>query len=550
VGLRAITLRKKDDFTNMKTHSGKSISVWMTTEKTVPTPALSENISVDVCIVGAGLGGLTTAYMLVREGKSVVVLEDGVIGGGQTGRTTAHFTNALDDRYFHIEHLHGLEGSRIAAESHRIAIDTVESIVNQEMIECDMERVDGYLFVPPGDSTDILDKELEACHRAGLKEVDLVGRSPISSFDTGPCLMFPRQLQLHPAKYLNGLAKAILRGGGMIFTGTHVDRVTGSTPAEVHTNHGLTVTAKSVVMATNTPVNDLVTMHTKQAPYRTYVIGARVPYGSVAKGLYWDTSDPYHYVRTQTIRNAAEGQYDLLIVGGEDHKTGQDNHPENHYAALEKWTKARFPMVQTIDYRWSGQVMEPVDAMGFIGRNPGDSPHIYIITGDSGNGMTHTTIGGILITDLIMSRPNQWAKLYDPSRKSLLAAPEFTKENVNVAVQYADHVRGGDVDSAAQITPGEGAVIRQGMKKIAVYRDEAGNIHRLSAVCSHLGCIVHWNGAEKSWDCPCHGSRFDTKGHVITGPAIMGLKHIDAERPAPSKAPPISLEADVPRPGI
>jgi Rieske Fe-S protein len=273
------------------------------------------------------------------------------------------------------------------------------------------------------------------------------------------------------------------------------------------------VTADFVVCATNTPVIDWLVIHSKQAAYRTFAIGARIN-GDIPPALYWDTADPYHYVRL------SDG---VLIVGGEDHKTGQADDGSERLARLEAWTRERFP-VGAVEYRWSGQVMEPVDGLGYIGRNPGDKGHVFVATGDSGQGMTHGTIAGMLISDLIIGRANEWARLYDPSRKSLKAGAEYAKENLNVAAQYTDYVTPGEVGSEDEIRPGHGAVLRHGLKTIAVYRDERGALHKRSAVCPHLGCIVQWNSLEMSWDCPCHGSRFGTDGRVLNGPALGGLE--------------------------
>jgi Rieske Fe-S protein len=288
----------------------------------------------------------------------------------------------------------------------------------------------------------------------------------------------------------------------------------------VTTTNGHTITSEAVVVATNCPINDLVAIHTKQAPYTTYVIGARVERGSVPNILLWDAPadlwDPYHYIR---IEKGAD--YDILIVGGEDHKTGQKHDGSQRWGKLEQWTRNRFP-IEGIEFRWSGQVMEPVDGLAFIGLNPGDDD-VYIATGDSGMGMTHGTIAGILLSDLISGRQNPWTDIYDPSRKTLVAAKDFAQENINVAAQYTDLLTPGDVDSVDDIPRGEGAVIRTGVSKVAVYRDENGGIHTLSALCVHLGCIVTWNSAEKTWDCPCHGSRYDSLGGVINGPANRDL---------------------------
>jgi len=500
----------------MQPTSGTTLSIWAATSDTPSPSTLAKDVEADVCVIGAGIAGLTTAYLLSKEEQKVIVVDDGPIGGGMTARTTAHLTNALDDRFFELERLFGEEGSRLAADSHTAAIERVEQIVEGEEIDCEFERVDGYLFVPPHQQLKVLEDELAAAHRAGLKSVRKLDRAPIDCFNTGPCLHFPRQAQFHPLKYLSGLADVIRRGGGEIYT-AHASEIEES---YVKTTNGHTITADSVVVATNTPVNDRVTMHTKQAPYTTYVIGARVARGSVPSILLWDAPsdlhDPYHYIRVEKGEH-----YDVLIVGGEDHKTGQSHDGAQRWGKLEQWTRNRFP-IEEIVFRWSGQVMEPVDSLAFIGRNPGDE-NIYIATGDSGMGMTHGTIAGLLLTDLIMDRSNPWADLYDPSRKTLVAARDFVQENLNVAVQYTDALTPGEVESVDEIASGDAAVMRKGLTKLAVYRDDDGVIHSMSAVCVHLGCIVNWNKAEKTWDCPCHGSRFDSMGVVINGPANKDL---------------------------
>ena len=513
----------------MPSDSGRTTSIWMQTD--VPQfPSLDRDLRVNVCIIGAGIAGMTCAYLLARTGRSIVVIDDGPIAGGETGRTTAHLTAALDDRYYEIEKLHGRDGARVAAASHSAAIDRVENIASLEEIDCEFERLDGYLFLGGASTKEDLDRELDATRRAGL-ETELVDRIPIHSFDSGPALRFPRQAQFHPLKYLNGLARAIVRDGGRICCGTHAKSVIDGEPAKVTTADGHEIMADSVIVATNTPVNDWLIIHSKQAAYRTYVIGCRVPRNAIPRGLYWDTPDPYHYVRLQDAPGAPNSE--ILLVGGEDHKTGQADNMDERFRCLEEWTRKRFPMVQSVDYRWSGQVMEPVDYMGYIGKNPGSDRHIFIATGDSGNGMTHGTIAGILLTDLVLGLKNPWTELYDPSRVKLGATLAYVKENANVAEQYKDWLTDGEVGDETEIPAGEGAVLRRGSKKIAVYRDESGAVHERSAVCTHLYCIVGWNRAEKSWDCPCHGSRFDPYGKVINGPAISPLAPADSE---PQKA--------------
>jgi glycine/D-amino acid oxidase-like deaminating enzyme/nitrite reductase/ring-hydroxylating ferredoxin subunit len=502
--------------------SGDNISYWIDSAPGKKFRPLNENLSTETVVVGAGIAGLTTAYQLASAEKPVVVLEDGNIASGESGRTTAHLVNAIDDRYHDLQKSFGTEKAQLAIASHTAAVDRIEQIVKKERIRCDFLRLNGYLFLHPTDNIDSLNEDLQAAQEVGFHEIKMIERAPIPSFDTGPCLFYPRQAQFHPTRYFNALADRIIKHGGRIFTGTHVSAVDKN---GVETSSGFRVDAEQIVIATNTPVNDRVTMHTKQAAYRTYVIGLRVLKDSIPYVLLWDTGDqnespyPYHYVRLQKL----DSESDLLIVGGEDHKTGQADDWEQRFKNLESWTREKFPDAAEVLYRWSGQIMEPVDSLAFIGRNPGDE-NIYICTGDSGNGMTHGTIAGILISDLIRGISNPWAGVYDPSRQNLRTTPDWLRENLNVAQQYTDWVKKGDVDSIEKLPAGQGAVIKEDGKPLAVYRDDSGHVYASSAVCVHLGCIVQWNGEEKTFDCPCHGSRFTYDGKVVNGPANKNLQ--------------------------
>src|ERR671922_356434 len=386
---------------------------------------LSKNVTVDVAIVGGGIAGITSAYLLSSSGKDVAILDDGCIGSGETGRTTAHITHALDDRYYDIERIHGKKGAKLAAESHTAAIDMIESIVTSESIDCDFERLDGYLFLDPTDNEKSLQNELEATHRAGILRTERGISPPLQSFNNIPCIRFPNQAQFQPLKYLAGLAQAIARSGGLVFTETHAQEVTAT---GIKTTSGYRIRAKKIVVATNAPIIDKISkIYDKQNAYRTYVIAAQIKKGAVPKALYWDTGNhnaknlvpPYHYVRIQKLKD--DENYDLLIVGGEDHGTGNADDMDRRYDALNSWARKYFP-TEDIVYRWSGQVLEPKDSMAFIGRNPRDRrKNIFIATGDSGNGMTHGTIAGMLLTDLILGKKkkkkNRWVDLYNPSRK-------------------------------------------------------------------------------------------------------------------------------------
>jgi len=512
----------------MSTATITTESVWLAgAEGQDDYPPLRKNTEADVCIVGAGIAGLSVAYALSREGKSVVVLDGRNLGGGETSHTTAHLVNALDDRFTELEWAHGEEGSRLAAESPTAAINWIEANVTREKIDCDFARVDGYLFVPDDQKPDELLKELDATHRAGLRRVAFLKETPGIAAHAGPCLHFPDQAQFHPMKYLRALAAAVERMGGKIHGESYVNEFAGGSDAHATTKSGHTVKAGAVVVATNTPVNDRLVIHTKQAAYQTYVVGLRVGREDVSRTLWWDTLDPYHYVR---FGRTADDHEDILIVGGEDHKTGQDEHPEGRWAKLEQWARERYPFAGEVAFHWSGEIMEPQDGLAFIGRNPMDHDNVYVVTGDSGNGMTHGTIAGMLITDLILGRDNPWAKLYEPSRKSLRCLGTFARENLNAAAQYGDWVTSGEISSVDELKKGQGAIMRRGLKKLAVCRDESGKVHAYSATCPHLKAVVSWNSAEQTWDCPAHCSRFcGATGEFLHGPALGNLHSVDLD---------------------
>jgi glycine/D-amino acid oxidase-like deaminating enzyme/nitrite reductase/ring-hydroxylating ferredoxin subunit len=505
----------------------RTVSPWRATVASLEFPRLDADLTADACVVGAGIAGLTTAYLLALDGRSVVVLDNGPVAGAMSGSTSGHLASAIDDRILQIEHVHGEEGARLAVQSHGVAIERIRAIVRAEGIGCGFEHVDGYLSLGPGDEVELLDRELEAARRAGFFDVERLERVPGAPFDTGPCLRFPRQAQFHPVRYLNGLALAIERLGGRIHCGTHVSHVAEGDPVVVEAA-GRTVTAKNVVIATNSPIHPRLAIHSKQAPCMTYVIGIGMRPGAVPPMLLWDTGMPYHYVRVMedpALMDITRGGRALLLVGGEDHRTGEDGDAHGPYDALETWARHRFPMLENVEFAWCGQFFEPADHLAFIGRSPGRE-NIFVVTGDSGQGLTHGTAGGILISDLIAGRPNPWEHLYDPSRVTLRAGGALARQNLETIKRYGAWLAKGDVESPDCIAPGCGAVLVRGMKRIASYRDPAGRLHECSATCPHLGGVVHWNAAASTWDCPCHGSRFDPLGKILSGPASSNLKPV------------------------
>lgn len=494
-------------------------SAWSLDDPARSAPPLAAGARYDVCVVGGGIAGLTTAYLLASEGKSVVVLEGKpAVAGGETEYTTAHLAWVIDDRFSRLACVRGDEAAALAAQSHLGAIALIEEIVKREHIACDFQRLDGYLF-PGSDGPQRVREELLALTRL-VQVFERVDRVPLPDQATGPAIRFPDNGQFHPLKYLSALAAAIRQKGGVIHTDTPVVKVESGSPCVAHTKSGHQVTAAALVVATNTPFDSGLSLHFKLAAYATYAVALEVPGGYVTPALFWDTEAPYHYARTA---RAADGS-ELLIVGGEDHKTGQARDQHQRWERLEAWARAHFPRAGAVKHHWSGQVFETPDGLGLIGRAPGLRDNLYVITGDSGMGMTHGTLGARLVADLILGRTSPFAGLYSPSRWMPGALKTLLEENANLAAQYADWLTGGEVASADHVPPGHGAVVRSGLSKHAVYKDDRGQVHALSAVCPHLGGIVQWNPGEKTWDCPCHGSRFACTGEVQHGPAVEGLK--------------------------
>ena len=508
----------------MDKNCGKTLSVWTDTFKVREFETLKENTEAEVCIIGAGISGITCAYLLASEGKKVIVIDDGIIGGGETGNTTAHISSVIDDGFSRMEELHGKDAANLASQSQRSAVYEIEKIIQKENILCDFKKVDGYLFFKPDDT--LFTEEHEAAMRAGM-EVE-ISTSPLKSFEDHNTLKFPGQAQFHVLKYVSALAGAILRMNGKIFTGTFANRIEDSKEnVIINTRNGFSIKTRDAVIATNSPISDYLAIHTKQSAYRTYVIGYKIKKNSVPVALYWDTEEPYHYIRVHPHE-----ENDVLIIGGEDHKTGQEEDPEERFERLEEWSIKHFDGLTLPEYKWSGQVIEPVDGLSYLGKDPENSEHVYIMTGDSGMGMTHATYGGMLLCDLIVGKENRWSELYDPKRITVKSAGEFIKEGANVLSQYVDFVTPGNVENAEDVKSEEGAVLRDGFEKFAVYKDSEGNVHKFSALCPHLKCVLHWNNVEKSWDCPCHGSRFDCIGKVLNGPAISDMKKISINETA------------------
>ncbi len=500
----------------------RSKSLWMEAPGYRAGP-LSGRQTADVVVIGAGIAGLSVAYELASKALSVVVLDRGPIATGISARTTAHLASAWDDGFDHLISKRGEENARRCFESHAAAIDRIEEICRTESIACDFARLDGFLFAPDDDGIKLLEQEFEACRKIGFPGVHWAEAQQLKG-DWQRALRFPNQGRLHPVKYMTGLARCIEKLEGRLFADTAVKEVKEEGASiEVVAENG-SVSAAFAVVATNSPINDRTAIHTKQAPYRTYAIAAPIERGSMPDALFWDTHDPYHYVRFQPGE-----QSDFIIVGGEDHKSAEANDGEERVRKLEDWARGYFPRMGDVTHRWSGQVQEPIDGAAFIGLNPGNDC-VFVVTGDSGQGMTHGALAGLLIGDMIRGHDNEWSELYQPNRAMAQSPLAYVSENLTALKGLGEFLLPGEVDSVDEIKPGEGAIVRDGLKKIAAYRDDDGALYQKSAACTHLGCQLQWNSFERCWDCACHGSHFAGDGSVLNAPAISPLADIEAAK--------------------
>lgn len=501
----------------------RSKSLWMDIEVAPNAGPLVGDHSCDVVIAGSGIAGISTAYELAVKGLQVIVVDRGRIAGGITARTTAHLAPLCDDLTSEMIKLRGEQTSRAFYESQAAAVDRIEAIHKREGINCDFRRLDGYLFQALNTDTKIIDDELDAVRKVSAPVDRLVG-VPLAHCDKQHALRYPRQATFHPLKYLKGLAEIIEAKGGVFYSKTIIQEIKELKDGlvAVKTDGGL-VTAKAAVVATNSPIVHTLALHTKMAPYRTYAIAFAIKRGAIPDALYWDTLDPYHYVRLQP----GEGATDTLIVGGADHKSGEADDADLRFEALEAWARNLIPAAKDVTHRWSGQVLDTIDYAGFIGRNPGNK-NIYVHTGDSGQGMTHGVVGSLINSALILGDTPKWQEVYEPTRKTPSGIGNFIRENLTVVKNFAEYLAPGELKSFDDLQPGHGAIVRQGLSKIAAYRDNDGVLHARSAACTHIGCHLHWNSFETCWDCPCHGSQFAIDGTALNAPAVNPLADVKA----------------------
>ncbi|MDQ8731399.1 FAD-dependent oxidoreductase [Bradyrhizobium sp. LHD-71] len=502
-----------------------SRSLWMDIDVAPDSRPLDADQRCDVVVIGSGIAGLSTAHELAKHNLSVIVVDRGRICSGMTARTTAHLSPLCDDFVGEMKKLRGLGLTKGFYQSQAEAIARIEEIQKTEGIDCDFRRLDGYLFQGPRQSAEKIDEELDAARSIGMPVDRLVGVSLEGCADR-QTLRYPDQAAFHPLRYLAGVARVCANKGTKFFSESAVQEVVeDGGGVKVKTSRAV-ITANAAVIATNSPIVDRYALHTKMAPYRTYAMAFSIPAGALPDALYWDTEDPYHYVRLQP---GSRGK-DYVIVGGEDHKTGEADDAEKRFSRLEDWARELIPTLQNITHRWSGQVLETIDYAGFIGRNPG-SKHVYVATGDSGQGMTHGVASALINADLITHGKSTWAAVYAPDRKPVAAIGNYLRENATALKNFAEYVTPGEIASLDELQAGQGAILRQGLKKIAAYREPSGALQLYSAACTHVGCQLHFNSFEHTWDCPCHGSIFDVDGQPLNAPAISPLQAADESTP-------------------
>lgn len=496
--------------------------VWEASARAPRFGRLGGDLAVDVAVVGGGITGLTAAWLLRQAGRSVAVLELLEPGAGATGRSSGHLTAVLDRRFAALREDFGEEGAARAVRWSREAVDFIERTVQQLGAPSCFERVPGYLFAERG-GEELLRREAELAVRFGLS-AEFTRRVPLP-FPTSCGVRIDGQAQIDPRAYLEALASAVDAAGGLIFGHTRVERIDDGKPIRLHAPPHV-VTAANVVEATHTPINLSLEIQSRVLPVTSYMMAFRAP-GPPLRGIYWDTESPYHYLR---------GAGELLLVGGEDQPTGGDIDPDRMLDVLKGYARRRFGVAEAVR-AWSQQVFEPADGLPYIGRKPG-SAGIYEAGGFAGNGLTFGTAAAQLLSRMILGEEVPGAELLSPGRiKPIASARRFLQENLSVAWHLiVDRLRRDEAAGLPSLQPGEGRLVEVDGHAAAVYRDESGDLHLLSPTCTHAGCIVRWNGVERTWDCPCHGGRFDPKGRVLCSPPTRDLAPLP-EPAVPSPRP-------------
>ncbi|HEX2159083.1 MAG TPA: FAD-dependent oxidoreductase [Actinomycetes bacterium] len=495
--------------------SDGNVSYWVATTPETDFPGYpGGDLKVDVAVLGGGITGLATALLLQQAGASVAVVEAGRLACGVTGYTTAKVTSLHGLTYAKLTSTFGAEGARIYGEANQAGLELIASLVEQLGIDCDFERLPAFTYTEDPLRVSAIEEEVEAAQEAGLP----------ASFSTEIGLPFPvqgavrfeGQAQFHPRRFCLGLAEAIDAGGGQVFERTRAVNIRPGAPCTVDTEHGR-LRAEHVVLATHLPFFDPAGLFAKTSPSRSYaaVVTLAEP---APPGMYLSAD-----AATRSVRPLALGSRQAVLAG-EEHKTGHGRDTRSHYQELEAWARERFP-VRSLDHRWSAQDYLPADNVPYIGRLIPGYGRLHVATGFKKWGMTHSAVAASLLCDQITGRPNPWSELFRATRlRPLASAKELAAHNLDVGLRFAgDRLRTARPSPARDLAPGEAGIRQLDGEKVAAYRDEDGRLHAVSGRCTHLGCLVAWNAAERTWDCPCHGSRYTYEGKVIQGPAVGDL---------------------------
>lgn len=498
----------------MPTIEVRTRSPWELTTAAQPAAALTENVEAAVCVIGGGITGMTAALELARAGRDVVLVDAGTLASGESSLTTAHLTAFPDGGIADVVKRFDVDVARHVWNAGLAGLAKIRALRAEHDIECDYLHVHGHFVTESEEHVERIETEIEHLARLGVEASRLGGDAGWRGLVAG--LVLPGQAQLDAGKYLSGLTRAVRASGVRVFEGTRVLDVDDGERCRVRTESG-SVLCSAVVVASHVPIHTRVLLHTKLAAYRSYALALRVR-GELPRGLFWDDLDPYHYVRTQRI----DGE-ELVIVGGEDHRTGEDLDENAPFERLLAWSEQRFDVEAEL-YRWSGQILETADGLPYIGKSS-FSDRVWVATGYRGNGMTLGTCAAQIVANRILGRSDEFEDVFDATRVTPIAsAAAYVRENLTTARHLvADRLHASRGDPVA-LAVGEGGVFVEDGERRAISRDENGALVRLSATCPHLGCVVAWNSAEKSWDCPCHGSRFGASGKVINGPARTGLE--------------------------
>jgi glycine/D-amino acid oxidase-like deaminating enzyme/nitrite reductase/ring-hydroxylating ferredoxin subunit len=484
-------------------------------------PPLERDLSIEVVVVGGGIVGLTTALRLAHNGIRVALLEARELARGVSGYTTGKVTAGHRLVYSELRRSHGERAMCLYAQAQLAALAAIAQNVSELGIECDLERVPNYVYAETEEELDALRDEVDAAQAAGL-EAELVP-APEVPFPALGAVRLPGQAQFHARKYLFGLADAFLARGGLIFENSRVIELEADDEPGLVTTETAAVRARNVVLATHVPITNRGLFFARAHPRRSYVVAARLRDRLPFDGMWINVGEP-----TRSLRSTPDGAGGrLVLVGGEGHRVGQEDDADERYAHLERFLLAYLGDAEVL-HRWSTQDAFSVDGLPYVGRVGGETGSVLVATGFGGWGMTNGTVAGMLLADELIGWRELWADLFDAGRASVAqSAIRFVRENANVAAQLVGGKLARHDDAPEDILPGEGRLVDLEDGTAAVYRASDGALQAVSAECTHMGCVVAWNPAEGTWDCPCHGSRFAVDGAVLEGPATRPLEAVE-----------------------